>query len=208
MPAVRSTRSKTFKSPPKPATKSAKALKSKPQQKGNLAAPPKDNEDDLDPNESSSDDGGDVCEESASVEEDGDEDDDLKSMDSDALDDDELSSKSRKRKRASPAKKTHSKKQSPKKKKKDNDDEFEDDFELQEGQEVVGTVVQAPKTGRGVPLGQPLGSSGLTYVNYLVPAGQISNNTFNFLTQLENPKCNDREWFVFLRRLLLLPQLT
>jgi hypothetical protein len=108
----------------------------------------------MDPNESSSDDGGDVYEDPESAGEDGDEDDDVKSMDSDALDDDELISKTpRKRKRASPVKKTPSKKRSPKKKKKDNDDESEDDLELQEGQELVGTVVQAPKTGRGVSVG-------------------------------------------------------
>jgi hypothetical protein len=44
-----------------------------------------------------------------------------------------------------------------------------------------------------------------------VPAGQISKNTFDFLTQLKDPKCNDREWFVssqfmFISRLLHHPQ--
>lgn len=29
----------------------------------------------------------------------------------------------------------------------------------------------------------------------LVPPGQISNNTFKFLTHLKDPACNDREWF-------------
>jgi hypothetical protein len=47
-------------------------------------------------------------------------------------------------------KKTLSKKLSPNKKKKDANKKSEDDFELKEGQEVVGTVVQAPKTGRGM----------------------------------------------------------
>ena len=29
----------------------------------------------------------------------------------------------------------------------------------------------------------------------VVPPGQISKNTLNFLTQLKDPECNDREWF-------------
>ncbi|CAE6363437.1 unnamed protein product [Rhizoctonia solani] len=41
---------------------------------------------------------------------------------------------------------------------------------------VVGRVVQAPETGR-------------------VPAGQISQNTFDFLLNLQDPQKNDREWF-------------
>jgi len=28
-----------------------------------------------------------------------------------------------------------------------------------------------------------------------VPPGQVSQNTFNFLSQLKNPECNDRDWF-------------
>jgi hypothetical protein len=152
MPAIRSTRSKTSRSPQKPAVRATTASKSKLKRKGK-AAPPED-EDDLDPNGSSSDDGGDVYEDPESAGEDGDKDDDMKSMDSDALDDDELTSETpRKRKRASPVKKSPSKKSSPRKKKKDNDNESKDDFELQEGQELVGTVVQAPKTGRGVSIG-------------------------------------------------------
>ena len=27
-----------------------------------------------------------------------------------------------------------------------------------------------------------------------VPAGQISQNTLEFLSQLKKPECNDREW--------------
>jgi len=47
---------------------------------------------------------------------------------------------------------------------------------LNEGQEIVGVVVQAPETGQ-------------------VPPGQISQNMLDFLTNLKNPACNDREWF-------------
>ncbi|KAJ6588537.1 hypothetical protein B0H19DRAFT_1301515 [Mycena capillaripes] len=91
---------------------------------------------------------------------------------SDALDDsDDESNNQKKRKRNAEIKK---KIRSPKKQKtSDTDDE---EFDLQDGQELVGVVVKAPKTG-------------------LVPAGQISKNTFDFLTQLKDPKCNDREWF-------------
>lgn len=85
------------------------------------------------------------------------------SLDSDALDEDEdVKPTSRKRKRAAPAGKKSpaktSKNASPKKagasarkkrKTKAEETEDEDDFELEEGQEVVGVVVQAPKTGRG-----------------------------------------------------------
>lgn len=93
-----------------------------------------------------------------------------KAYDSDDLDEDS-DDQSKKRKRASPKKK-----QSPRKKAKrtDENDEYE---ELNEGQEIVGVVVQAPKTGQ-------------------VPPGQISQNTFDFLTNLKNPACNDREWYV------------
>ncbi|PIL28791.1 hypothetical protein GSI_08835 [Ganoderma sinense ZZ0214-1] len=52
----------------------------------------------------------------------------------------------------------------------------ESELELEEGQEIVGVVVQAPKTGR-------------------VPPGQISQNTLDFLSELKKPECNDREWF-------------
>ncbi|KAL7284737.1 hypothetical protein ACG7TL_002043 [Trametes sanguinea] len=119
------------------------------------------------------------------------------SLDSDALDDDDFeestpttlrkrddtasaSKSSSSRKPASkktPRKKTR---KSPQKKRKqeaeDYDDDNDDDLELEEGQEVVGVVVQAPKTGR-------------------VPPGQISRNTLDFLAELKKPECNDREWF-------------
>ncbi|CAL1710098.1 unnamed protein product [Somion occarium] len=119
------------------------------------------------------------------------EEDDEASLHSDALDEVEdirpaKDTTSRKRTRnsdtrgaakASPAKKGKTK-SSPKKKRKTkgSDAEDDDDLELEEGQEIVGVVVQAPKTGR-------------------VPPGQISQNTFNFLSDLKTPECNDREWF-------------
>ena len=97
-----------------------------------------------------------------------------KTYDSDELDEDsdDQTHQSKKRKHASPKKK-----QSPRKKarKTDENDEYE---ELDEGQEIVGVVVQAPQTGQ-------------------VPPGQISQNTFDFLTNLKNPACNDREWYFF-----------
>ncbi|KXN85780.1 hypothetical protein AN958_10845 [Leucoagaricus sp. SymC.cos] len=62
------------------------------------------------------------------------------------------------------------------KSKKQDDGDEEEDIELDEGQEVVGKVVKAPTTG-------------------LVPPGQISRNTLNFLNKLKDPECNDRQWF-------------
>ncbi|KAL1948090.1 hypothetical protein VTO73DRAFT_12165 [Trametes versicolor] len=123
--------------------------------------------------------------------EDADDASEVESLDSDALDEDDVKAPSRKRKRPTVAakkapaknagKKTSPKKAgaSPRKKRKSaKDDEAEDEdyLELEEGQEVVGVVVQAPKTGR-------------------VPPGQISKNTLDFLSQLKKPECNDREWF-------------
>ena len=93
-----------------------------------------------------------------------------KAYDSDDLD--EVSDdQSKKRKYASPKKN-----RSPRKKarKTDKNDEYE---ELAEGQEIVGVVVQAPKTGQVSP-------------------GLISQNTLDFLTNLKNPACNDREWYL------------
>ncbi|KAI9060058.1 hypothetical protein FKP32DRAFT_1595808 [Trametes sanguinea] len=113
-----------------------------------------------------------------------------RSLDSHALDDDDSTPAARgKRNGATSARKakkssatnTPRKKASvsPRKKRKqaeDYEDEEEEDLELEEGQEIVGVVVQAPKTGR-------------------VPPGQISRNTLNFLAELKKPECNDREWF-------------
>ncbi|KAF8965786.1 hypothetical protein BDZ97DRAFT_1811025 [Flammula alnicola] len=103
-----------------------------------------------------------------------------KTYDSDALDEDsDDGTVKRKRKGRSSTSTSPKKSQSPRKKKKQVD-ESEEEFEadLKEGQEVVGVVVQAPKTGR-------------------VPPGQISQNTLNFLNKLKDPACNDRQWCVF-----------
>jgi hypothetical protein len=107
-------------------------------------------------------------------------------LESDALDEDTPPPPPKRRKRASPVKASStskiSKTTSPLKKRKtkskdsdDEDDVYEDD--LEEGQEVVGRVVQAPKTGH-------------------VPPGQISQNTMDFLSKLADPKYNDRTWYV------------
>ncbi|TCD60435.1 hypothetical protein EIP91_010066 [Steccherinum ochraceum] len=101
------------------------------------------------------------------------------SLHSDALDDDDdFDTSPKKRKRASGSLKKASKKSTSKKKRKttEDDDEEEDDLELEDGQEIVGVVVKAPKTGR-------------------VPPGQLSQNTVDFLNELKKPECNDREWF-------------
>ena len=93
-----------------------------------------------------------------------------KAYDSDDLDEDS-DDQGKKRKYTSPKKN-----KSPRKKARrtDENDQYE---ELTEGQEIVGVVVQAPKTGQ-------------------VPPGQISQNTLDFLTNLKNPACNDREWYL------------
>ncbi|KAH8112890.1 hypothetical protein DFH11DRAFT_1604461 [Phellopilus nigrolimitatus] len=121
-----------------------------------------------------------------------DEESDRVSLDSDALDDSDFDAPAKrgsKRKRAStgvkasPKKLSRSAPSSPKKgkgspvkKRRKASTDDEDEEELADGQEFVGTVVQAPKTG-------------------LVPPGQISQNTLNFLRQLQNPTHNDRIWF-------------
>ncbi|KAF8480270.1 hypothetical protein DFH94DRAFT_830903 [Russula ochroleuca] len=108
--------------------------------------------------------------------------DDVKSLHSDALDDDsdlETKKLAGKRKRASHVKTPRAKGSSPRKRRKNAvnyEDEEGEDYDLKEGQQVVGRVVQAPTTGR-------------------VPPGQISQNSLDFLLQLANPECNDREWF-------------
>ncbi|KAI0061106.1 hypothetical protein BV25DRAFT_1826967 [Artomyces pyxidatus] len=98
-------------------------------------------------------------------------------LDSDALDDDDEIDSPKARKST---KRTRSPKKaaSPRKRrKKDDDMDAGDVTDLKEGQQIVGRVVQAPKSGR-------------------VPPGRISQNTFNFLTELTKPECNDREWSV------------
>lgn len=102
-----------------------------------------------------------------------------KLYDSDALDDDddfdEQPAKSKRKARVSTGASPKKARTVGKKKKQEASDvEFDD---VEEGQEVVGVVVQAPTSGR-------------------VPPGQISQNTLNFLKKLQDPKYNDREWYV------------
>jgi len=81
--------------------------------------------------------------------------DDVKSLHSDALDDDsdqETVKHVRKRKRASLVKTRPARVSSPRKKRKNaasDEDEKGEEHDLKEGQQIVGKVVQAPKTGRG-----------------------------------------------------------
>ncbi|EGN93359.1 hypothetical protein SERLA73DRAFT_64115 [Serpula lacrymans var. lacrymans S7.3] len=120
--------------------------------------------------------------------------DDVKSLHSDALDNESDSdlkkARTLKRKRGSlpkqkeTSKRTTHKISSKKKKTKtkttsSDEDEGrgtsnEEESGLKDGQEIVGVVVRAPKSG-------------------WVPEGQISQNTLDFLTQLKDPVCNDRE---------------
>ena len=86
-----------------------------------------------------------------------DDDFDEKSLHSDALDEDsdvELRPPrvSGKRKRQTPVKPRAAKGRTPSKRRKSahsDEDEEEEDTDLKEGQEIVGRVVEAPKTGRG-----------------------------------------------------------
>ncbi|KAI9633604.1 uncharacterized protein MKK02DRAFT_28411 [Dioszegia hungarica] len=113
------------------------------------------------------------------------EDEDESDVDSDDLDGGGSKSK---RKRGTPKKGSATKKvkvESGKKGKvagKTRVDGFEDDeeddmeVELEEGQEVAGRIYPAPKTGQ-------------------VPPGRISQNTLNFLKNMQIPERNDRDWF-------------
>ncbi|KAL5497814.1 hypothetical protein ACEPAH_2745 [Sanghuangporus vaninii] len=81
-----------------------------------------------------------------------DDDDDVLSINSDTLDDPDFDTSGRKRKRGLTSKNSSPKKsrffsKSPSKKKRAS---ASDDEVLKDGVEVVGTVVQAPKTGRGM----------------------------------------------------------
>jgi len=69
--------------------------------------------------------------------------DDVQALDSDNLDDDDADTAGAKRKKRSSAAK-------PRKRRKERASEGEEsDLELKEGQEVVGKIVRAPKTGQG-----------------------------------------------------------
>jgi hypothetical protein len=81
-----------------------------------------------------------------------DDDFDEKSLHSDALDEDSdgYARVSGKRKRPTPVKPRGAKGRSPRKRRKSaQGDEDEEEIDLKEGQEIVGKVVEAPKTGRG-----------------------------------------------------------
>lgn len=83
-----------------------------------------------------------------------------------------VSSSSRGKRKAghdSPAKKKH-------KAQAEDEEKGISDVDLKDGQEVVGKVVQAPQTGWG-------------------SKGQVSQHTLDFLAQLRDPSCNEREWF-------------
>src|ERR1700761_5315412 len=43
---------------------------------------------------------------------------------------------------------------------------------------------------------------GVQYRSALVPPGQVSKNTLNFLRELQDPKKNDRTWYALLLTLL------
>lgn len=123
-----------------------------------------------------------------------------KQYDSDDLDEDSdgdaTAKKSTTGKGKRKAKASPTKKRSPRKKQKASEDEFDDsDLELKEGQEVVGTVVKAPTTGLGMSL-ECLFAVTQALRRDIVPPGQISQNTLNFLNYLKDPACNDREWYV------------
>jgi len=102
---------------------------------------------------------------------DSDESADSRVYNSDNLDDDDSPDSSKGVKAQRPV----SPKKRPRKKRKVVDAASQSELELEEGQEVAGIVVQAPKTGH-------------------VPPGQISANTFEFLGKLKDSKCNDRTW--------------
>ncbi|KAL0945756.1 hypothetical protein HGRIS_012045 [Hohenbuehelia grisea] len=111
--------------------------------------------------------------------------DDQKDWDSDALDEpsepESNVSKLAKRKRASyshhpattPIKVPRKR---PRKSRETPEGEIAEGEGLEEGQELVGVIVQAPTSGR-------------------VPPGRISQNTLDFLAKLKDPECNDRHWF-------------
>ncbi|KAF5373460.1 hypothetical protein D9615_009437 [Tricholomella constricta] len=151
-----------------------------------------------------------------------------KVYDSDALDDDDVdfaavgagtkrkrggaaasASASPKKKRASA--KTDTKAQAGRKKpskakaREQEHEGSEQEQELEDGQEIVGAIVQAPTTGQGTCVRLPPSLPKPNHASFsfltpytvfaAVPHGQISQNTLNFLTKLHDPKCNDREWY-------------
>ena len=131
--------------------------------------------------------------------EDSDSEDEPESLHSDTLDDEsDADTKRRKRKRGNipKTKKATTRAQlvSPRKKKKAPQNEEE--LEIEEGQEIVGVVVQAPKEGWGKYIVLQLRCyRQVVYLSAIIaPAGQISQHTLDFLTKLMDPACNDRQW--------------
>ncbi|KAG6853128.1 hypothetical protein C0991_006650 [Blastosporella zonata] len=166
------------------ATKDEKLSSSKPKAKPKSKSTSKSTS--HQPSPDSADDDRDDDYQSEVADEENDDGDKNDAYDSDAIDEDDFVVGTKRKRGASsstrsPKKPTTS---SPRKKKTrtkktrgiEEEDEDEDALELEDGQEVVGVVVQAPKTGQ-------------------VPPGQISQNTFDFLTRLKDPECNDRQWF-------------
>ena len=121
-------------------------------------------------------------------------DDDVQALHSDNLDDDEAGTTKRKERAGAKRKEVASPMKPKKRRKKARSDGGESDSELKQGQEVVGKIVRAPKTGQGGVPNVPRDTQSQHF--FSVPPGQISRNTFDFLNQLKEPACNDREWLV------------
>ena len=75
--------------------------------------------------------------------------DDVRVLDSDNLDDDSDTLTAKRGKKAAPKRKKNASPTKPRKRKKKAASDEESDLELKEGQQVVGKVVRAPKSGQG-----------------------------------------------------------
>lgn len=76
----------------------------------------------------------------------------------------------------------------------EDEDEDDEEIELEEGQEIAGRIYPAPKTGQGeLALLSVPGSRRRRLM--AVSPGRISQNTLNFLKNMQIPERNDREWF-------------
>ena len=82
---------------------------------------------------------------------------------------------------------------SPSKKRKRADSSSSSEREPIDGVIMVGRIHEAPETGRGTTFDELEMERAHGY-KLVVPPGQISQNTFNFLKKLQDPKKNDREW--------------
>jgi len=168
---ARSTRAKTninkgpslknSSTPRKSVRRPKRAASTSPSENGSVSSGPKD-----------ADDG--VSDTYQEEEDDDDGDDDVKSLHSDALDDDsdqETKKHTRKRKRASPVKPRRTKGTSPRKRGKRAAREGEgegEEYDLKDGQQIVGKVVEAPKKGRG-QCSLPLSTDTRSYTNLSPP---------------------------------------